>query len=49
MVHTQAVGLRPEIELEPTDHLLSVEQRDGITWERVYAIASIANHHIGSL
>jgi hypothetical protein len=49
MVHTQAVGLRPEIELEPTDHLLSVEQRDGITWERVHAIASIANHHIGSL
>jgi len=49
MVHSQAVGLRPEIELEPTDHLLSVEQRDGITWERVHEIASIAKHHIGSL
>jgi hypothetical protein len=48
MVRTQAVGLRPKIELEPTEHLLSIEQRDGITWERVHEIASIANHHIGS-
>src|SRR6266404_7227299 len=46
MVHTQAVGVRPEIELEPTDHSLSIEQRHGITWERVNEIASIANHHI---
>ena len=48
MVRTQAVGSRPEIELEPTEHPLSIEQRDGITWERVHEIASIANHHIGS-
>jgi len=48
IVRTQAVGLRPKIELEPTEHLLSIEQRDGITWERVHEIASIANHRIGS-
>ena len=48
MIHTQPVGARPEIRLEPTEHLLSVEQRNGITWERVNEIASIANHHIGS-
>jgi hypothetical protein len=47
MVRTQAVGLRPEIELEPTEHPLSIEQRAGITWERVYEIASIANHRRG--
>jgi len=47
MVHTQAVGLRPEVELEPTGHPLSAEQRNGMTWERVNEIASIANHHIG--
>jgi len=46
-VHTQPVGIRPEIELEPTEHPLAREQRDGIPWERVKEIASIANHHIG--
>jgi hypothetical protein len=30
-VHTREVGLRPLIELEATDHLLSIEQRNGIT------------------
>ena len=47
LVHTQAVGVRPEVQVEPTEHPLSVEQRNGITWERVNEIASIANHHIG--
>jgi hypothetical protein len=46
MVHTQRVGVRPEIQLEATDHPLSVEQHTGIMWERVHEIASIANHHI---
>lgn len=46
MVYTQPVGVRPEIELETSDHPLSLEQRHGITWERVNEIASIANHHI---
>jgi hypothetical protein len=45
-VHTQPVGIRPEIELEPTEHPLAQEQRNGITWERVKEIASNANHHI---
>ncbi len=38
-VHTRAVGLRPLIELEPTDHPLAVEQREGITEARVRAFA----------
>jgi hypothetical protein len=46
MVHTQAIGLRPEVELEPTEHPLSVEQRHGISWERVHQIASIAHHDV---
>jgi len=33
MVHARAVGLRPWLELEPTDHPLAVEQRTGISWE----------------
>ena len=44
MVHTRAVGVRPRIELEPTDHPLTVEQREGITWERVREIAEIVLH-----
>ncbi|MGW4651045.1 DUF2199 domain-containing protein [Kitasatospora sp. NPDC004289] len=40
-VHTQAVGTRPLIELEPTDHPLAVEQREGITTARVRAFAEI--------
>jgi len=47
-VHTQPVGVRPEIQLEPTEHPLSLEQRNSITWERVNEIASIANHYIDS-
>jgi hypothetical protein len=41
MIHTRAVGVRPRIELEPTDHPLAVDQREGITWERVREIAEI--------
>jgi len=36
-VHTQPVGQRPLVELEPTDHPLAVEQRNGITWEQALA------------
>jgi hypothetical protein len=32
LVHTQPVGFRPHIELEPTEHPLAVEQRAGVTW-----------------
>ena len=41
LVHTRAVGPVPLIELEPTDHPLAVEQRTGITWERIRAISEL--------
>ena len=44
MVHTQPVGLRPLVELEPTDHPLAVEQREGITLARVQQIAERMLH-----
>lgn len=37
-------GLRPCIELEPTDHPLAVEQRTGITRARVREIAELFEH-----
>ncbi|WP_327682395.1 DUF2199 domain-containing protein [Kitasatospora sp. NBC_00458] len=40
-VRTRAVGLRPLIELEPTDHPLAVEQREGITAARVQEFADL--------
>jgi hypothetical protein len=43
-VHTRKVGRKPFIELEPTDHPLAVEQRTGITWERVQQIAELVQH-----
>jgi hypothetical protein len=39
MVHPRPDGIRPFIELEPTDHPLAVEFRDGVTIERVQEIA----------
>jgi hypothetical protein len=44
MVHTQPLGLRPLVVLEPSDHPLSVEQREGITVARVQAIAEQILH-----
>lgn len=43
-VHIRAVGKRPFIELEPTDHPLAVEQREGILMRRVEEIASVLAH-----
>ena len=43
-VHTRPVGLRPFVELEPTEHPLAVEQRGGVTWDRVRAIAAAVLH-----
>lgn len=37
-VHTRPIGVRPFIELEPTDHPLAIEQQRGITLERVREI-----------
>lgn len=39
MVHPRPGGIRPFIELEPFDHPLAVEFREGITIERVQEIA----------
>jgi hypothetical protein len=44
MVQTRAVGLRPTITLEPTDHPLAVEQREGITMARAHEFAAMALH-----
>ena len=38
-VHTLAVSKRPTIELEQSDHPLSLEQREGITVERAKSLA----------
>jgi hypothetical protein len=43
-LHTEPIGTRPLIELEPTDHPLSVEQRTGISIARVEEIASLMLH-----
>jgi hypothetical protein len=43
MVHLRPLPTRPFIELEPTDHPLAVDQRQGITLERV---AEIAEAHL---
>jgi hypothetical protein len=43
-VHTRPVGVRPIVKLEPTDHPLSVEQRTGITLDRVKEIAATVLH-----
>lgn len=40
-VHLRNKGIRPYIELEPTDHPLAVEQREGISKERVAEIYAI--------
>ena len=43
-VHTRPIGQRPFIELEPTDNPLAIEQREGITMERVREIAEELLH-----
>ena len=50
MVHTQAVGIIPRIELLEEDHTLTLtltltlEQQTGITWQRVTELVEIAMH-----
>jgi len=44
-VITQPVGLIPKIFLEPSDHPLSLEQRNGITMERVFELAHLILHN----
>jgi hypothetical protein len=45
-VHPRKPDLRPLIKLEPTDHPLAVEQRRGITQERLAQIYEISLHGI---
>lgn len=43
-VHLRNGGIRPYIELEPTSHPLAVEQREGITRQRVAELYSVMMH-----
>ena len=43
-VHLRDNGIRPYIELEPTDHPLAIEQRNGITADRVAEIYAYYEH-----
>ena len=43
-VHLQPVGLRPDVQVEPTRHPLALEQRTGITLARVREIAAYLLH-----
>ncbi len=45
-VHSREVGMRPLIELEHTDHPLALEQRNGITMDRVREIAGMLHHRL---
>lgn len=43
-VHLRNHGIRPFVELEPTDHPLAIEQRDGISVERLAEIYALVTH-----
>lgn len=43
-VHPRAGGQRPWLELEPTDHPLAIEQREGITIARLMEIYALHGH-----
>jgi hypothetical protein len=43
-VHTRPIGQRPFLEGEPTEHLLAIEQREGITLDRVREINGLLLH-----
>jgi hypothetical protein len=44
LMYTLPVGQRPHIVVEPTEHPLAIEQQQGITWERIYAITEMLLH-----
>ena len=41
-VRTQELGVRPLLVLAPSEHRLSKEQTEGITWERALELSAIA-------
>lgn len=47
LVHLRDNTIRPYIEVEPTDHPLAVEQRDGISMDRVAEIYTYHMHRQG--
>lgn len=47
--HFRDDGLRPYLEVEPTDHPLAVEQRNGISISRVAEICAFYKHHIEAI
>jgi len=44
MAHLRDNGIRPRIELEPTEHPLAMEQRNGISQERLAEIYALMMH-----
>ena len=46
-VHPQNERCRPLIELGPTEHPLGIEQRDGITIERLFKLYKLYGHDFG--
>ena len=44
-VHPQGHGLRPRLELEPTDHPLAVEQREGVPLAAILKIVTPLLQH----
>jgi hypothetical protein len=44
MVYHRALGLRPLVELEPTDHPLAVHQREGIPPSELQKIITSVLH-----
>lgn len=44
MVHIRDHGIRPYIELEPTEHPLALEQRHGVSPERIQALYDFFEH-----
>ena len=43
-IHIRPANLRPRIELEPSDYPVAIEQRNGITLQRVKEIAAQSGH-----
>ena len=47
-LHVREYPMRPWVELEPTDHPLAVDQREGLSQQRAIAIAEALRHPPGS-
>jgi hypothetical protein len=45
IVHQRPVGLRPIVVLEPTDHLLAIDQRNGVEEQRLRGLVTSLLHN----